>query len=104
MLKAVKEKYGIEKHEVRDVLCKLEHDRYLFCCEQVIVTANSLFHDHKPANSLGIASSWIKREGSVMGISGNATYIWSFESLCEMADAADAEVGLSVFSCCSIMV
>ncbi|KIJ36930.1 hypothetical protein M422DRAFT_211848 [Sphaerobolus stellatus SS14] len=72
MLNAVKEKYGIEKHEV-------------------IVTANSRKHDHKPANSLGIASSWIKREGSVMGQSGNATYIWDFETLGEMADAADNE-------------
>lgn len=72
MLKTVKEKFGIDKHEV-------------------LVTANSLFHDHAPANSLGIASSWIIREGSVMGIKGNATYVWAFGDLGDMAAAVEKE-------------
>jgi len=61
---------------------------------QVLVTANSLFHDHAPANSLGLASSWIIREGSVMGIKGNATYVWAFGDLADMAAAVEKEVRL----------
>jgi len=73
MLQELKEKLGIEKH-------------------QVLVTANSLSHDHGPANALGIPSSWIIREGSVIGMRGNATYVWAFGTLGDMAAAVEQEV------------
>ncbi|KAF8483137.1 putative hydrolase [Gautieria morchelliformis] len=72
MLNSVKAKFGIEKHEV-------------------LVTANSLFHDHKPANTLGIASSWIIREGDFMAVKTDATYVFSFPTLGDMANAVVKE-------------
>lgn len=68
VLKAVQEKFGIGK-------------------ERVLVTANSLFHDHEPANALGIASAWIDRSGASIGISSSATYDFHFNTLGEMAEA-----------------
>ncbi|GJJ15009.1 hypothetical protein Clacol_009281 [Clathrus columnatus] len=72
MLRAVNEKFGIEKHEV-------------------LVTAVSLYHDHKPANSLGISSVWIAREGSTLPILQDVNYIWKFPTLGDMANAVEEE-------------
>ncbi|KAF8524332.1 HAD-like protein [Hysterangium stoloniferum] len=72
MLKNVKEEFGIDKHEV-------------------LVTAISLFHDHAPANALGMASSWIVREGSVLTMNAKANYVWAFGTLGEMAAAVEQE-------------
>ena len=67
-LKAIEEKLGIGK-------------------DKVLVTANSLFHDHEPANALGISSAWIDREGATIGVdlSSTATYDFRFKTLGEMA-------------------
>ncbi|KAF8591374.1 hypothetical protein K439DRAFT_1627086 [Ramaria rubella] len=72
MLKSVKVQLEIEKHEI-------------------LVTANSLFHDHKPANALGIASSWIVREGEI-GSKTDAKYVFSFPTLGDMAEAVTKEL------------
>ncbi|THH19132.1 hypothetical protein EW146_g1992 [Bondarzewia mesenterica] len=45
----IQSKFGIEKHEV-------------------LVVAQSLFHDHVPANELGIPSVWIDRQGACAGV------------------------------------
>lgn len=59
--------------------------------DAVLVTAESLFHDHKTANSLGIASSWIERPGAFIGMDDTATYDFKFKTLGEMAEAREKE-------------
>jgi len=61
--------------------------------------AQSLFHDHVPANQMGIASAWIDRRHDKPG--GGATiipeprprYDFRFVSLGEMAEAHRQEQG-----------
>ncbi|KAH8113951.1 HAD-like protein [Phellopilus nigrolimitatus] len=57
--------------------------------EKVLVTAQSLSHDHEPANALGIQSAWIARDGASIGVTSSATYDFKFSTLGEMADARD---------------
>ncbi|TFK49185.1 HAD-like protein [Heliocybe sulcata] len=71
-LREVKEKFGVEKGEV-------------------LVVANSLFHDHAPANALGITSCWIRRTGAVMGQDARVHHAFDFGTLGEMADAVAKE-------------
>lgn len=63
----------------------------------VLHVAQSLFHDHGPANAFGLASAWIDRRG---GEPGGATvhpetmphYDFRFGSLAELAAAREREV------------
>jgi FMN phosphatase YigB (HAD superfamily) len=87
-LKEIKKNFGVEK-------------------EEVLVTAQSLFHDHAPANKLGLKSSWIARESKcsisnwslpthsgadvTIGRNSPASYTFKFVTLGAMADAAEAE-------------
>ncbi|KAK7730132.1 hypothetical protein SLS57_001793 [Botryosphaeria dothidea] len=68
--------------------------------EEILHTAQSLFHDHEPAKKAGLVSAWIARgtrEGeveSVMGgkieeFDGRVDITWRFGKLAEMADAVD---------------
>lgn len=67
--------------------------------DKLLHTAQSLFHDHVPANRMGIASAWIDRRHEKIG--GGATvlpdpmphYDFRFTSLGELADAHRAEQG-----------
>jgi 2-haloacid dehalogenase len=67
--------------------------------EQVLHVAQSLFHDHVPANRFGIASAWIDRRAGKDG--GGATVMpdpmphfdFRFTTLAELADAHRAEMG-----------
>lgn len=74
MLRNVKEKFGIEKDEV-------------------LQTAQSQFHDHHPSRKMGIKSAWIVRPGAAMGNLEEEIFDWRFDTLGEMADAVDKEVG-----------
>jgi 2-haloacid dehalogenase len=64
---------------------------------EILHVAQSLYHDHVPANVLGLASAWIDRRG---GAGGGATapvdvpvrYDFRFESLEELAEAHRAEL------------
>jgi 2-haloacid dehalogenase len=66
---------------------------------ELLHTAQSLFHDHAPANRMGISSAWIDRRHDKPG--GGATVLpdpmphfdFRFTSLGEMADAHRAELG-----------
>jgi len=58
---------------------------------QVLVTAQSLFHDHAPANKIGLASSWISRKGAETGANNPAKYTFRFDTLGQMADAVELE-------------
>jgi 2-haloalkanoic acid dehalogenase type II len=61
--------------------------------------AQSLFHDHAPANRLGIASAWIDRRAGQEGAGATPPpdppphYDFRFASLGEFADAHRAEIG-----------
>jgi 2-haloacid dehalogenase len=67
--------------------------------DKLLHTAQSLFHDHVPANQMGIASAWIDRRHDKIG--GGATvlpdpmphYDFRFASLGELAEAHRAEQG-----------
>jgi 2-haloacid dehalogenase len=59
--------------------------------EQVLVTAQSLMHDHVPANKLGLASSWIQREEG-MGHTEGVEWTFKFPTLAAMADALESEL------------
>jgi len=74
MLDAVKKAYGVESSEV-------------------LVTAQSLLHDHQPANALGLKSAWIAREGAAMGVGEvvkNVKYDYKFDTLGEMAAVVES--------------
>ena len=61
--------------------------------EQVLQTAQSQYHDHQPARKIGIKSSWIERPGATMGNRRDPVYDWKFDTLEDMADALDKEIG-----------
>lgn len=75
MLKTVKEEFGVEK-------------------DQVLQTAQSQFHDHRPAKEMGIKSVWIERHGT-MGNRSEEVFDWKFTTLGDMADAVDQELEAS---------
>ncbi len=64
--------------------------------EKILHTAQSLFHDHGPANAVGLASAWIDRRHGKHGHGATATppsdvhWDFRFTSLREMADAREA--------------
>lgn len=62
--------------------------------DQVLVTAQSLTHDHVPANELGLKSVWIDRPGGGLKREG-VKWDWRFETLGDMADALEAELAQS---------
>ena len=66
---------------------------------EILHTAESLFHDHKPANEIGLASCWIHRRhaqegfGATMDPGSQPHFDFRFRSMAEMADAHRAELG-----------
>jgi len=76
MIEHVKKQFGIEK-------------------EEILQTAQSQFHDHHPAKSFGIKSSWIVRPGATMGNRAEEIYDWRFDTLGDMADALEADMRAS---------
>lgn len=73
MLETVKSEFGVEKGDV-------------------LQTAQSQFHDHRPAKKMGVKSVWIERRGT-MGDQEELIYNWKFVTLGEMADAVEEELG-----------
>ena len=65
--------------------------------DQVLHVAQSLFHDHVPANALGITSAWIDRRSNVNGwgatapVSDQVRYTYRFNSLREFTQAHKAQ-------------
>lgn len=68
MLKEVNEKFNIDK-------------------AGILQTAQSQFHDHHPAEKMGIKSCWIVRPGGTMGNRNREVYDWKFDTLGDLADA-----------------
>jgi 2-haloalkanoic acid dehalogenase type II len=60
---------------------------------QVLHVAQSLFHDHVPANAIGVASAWIDRRGESGGsgatapVTGGVRYDFRFPTLGALAEA-----------------
>jgi 2-haloacid dehalogenase len=67
--------------------------------EKILHTAQSLFHDHAPANAAGLASAWIDRRQDAQGWGATSApppgvrYDFRFASLQEMAQAHQALTG-----------
>ena len=59
---------------------------------QILQTAQSQFHDHHPAKSMGLKSVWIVRPGATMGNLEENVFDWKFDTLGDMADALDDEL------------
>jgi 2-haloalkanoic acid dehalogenase type II len=63
----------------------------------ILHVAQSLFHDHAPANAIGLASAWIDRRHGATGWGATAPpppgvrYDFCFKSLADLAAAVDAE-------------
>ena len=63
----------------------------------ILHTAQSLFHDHAPANAAGLASAWIDRRQDAQGWGATSAppagvrYDFRFTSMAEMAAAHKAE-------------
>lgn len=79
MLRRLKEDFGLEK-------------------QHILHTAQSLFHDHAPANSFGLTSAWIDRRhaskgwGATLAPPGTPHYDFRFESMDEMVQAHRGEI------------
>ena len=60
---------------------------------EVLHVAQSLFHDHVPANAVGLASAWIDRRhatggaGATAPVNGTVRYDFRFTSMAALADA-----------------
>lgn len=73
-------------------LGKLE-DQFGIKKDEVLVVAASLFHDHAPANALGLKSVYIAREGAIMSQDSPAKYDKKFTTLGAMAEEVKKEAG-----------
>jgi len=90
---------GSYKPDVRNFDYLIEHvGERGFASGDLLHVAQSLFHDHGPARSRGLASAWIDRHGDKDG--GGATgapppdvrYDFRFTSMAALADAHRAEI------------
>ena len=79
------------------MLRRLRED-FGFDKKDILHTAQSLFHDHAPANRFGLAGAWIDRRhadkgwGATMPPPGTPTYDFRFESMAAFAAAHQAEL------------
>lgn len=80
------------------MLGKLKED-FGFDKPDILHVAQSLRHDHAPANRAGLASAWIDRRhasegwGATMPPTGTPRYDFRFESMAALADAHKKEIG-----------
>jgi 2-haloacid dehalogenase len=67
--------------------------------EEILHTAESMFHDHAPANSMGLRSAWIYRRHADEGFGATRhpgkmpTYDFVFNSMADLVKAHQAELG-----------
>lgn len=80
------------------MLQRLKSD-FNFDKADILHTAQSLFHDHAPANQVGLATAWIDRRhankgwGATMPPPGTPKLDFRFESMIALARAHQAETG-----------
>jgi len=86
------ESYKPSDRNFEYMLRRLEED-FSFGKADILHVAQSLFHDHAPANRVGLASAWIDRRhamegwGATMRPPGTPHYDFRFESMAAFADA-----------------
>lgn len=79
------------------MLARLKQDHGLEKAD-ILHTAQSLFHDHAPANGFGLASAWIDRRhadkgwGATMPPPGTPKYDFRFDSMAALARAHQEEL------------
>ena len=79
MLKRLKDDFGMERPDI-------------------LHTAQSLFHDHVPANRFGLASAWIDRRhaqqgwGATVPLPGTPNYNFRFDSMADLVLAHETEL------------
>jgi 2-haloalkanoic acid dehalogenase type II len=67
--------------------------------EEILHTAESMFHDHAPANSMGLKSAWIYRRHADEGFGATRrpgkmpAYDFVFNSMADLVKAHQAELG-----------
>lgn len=67
--------------------------------QEILHTAESMFHDHAPANHFGLANCWIYRRHGQAGFGATAnpgempTYDLVFDSMADLVTAHRAEIG-----------
>lgn len=94
------EEIGSYKPELRNFEYLIEHLKRDFGLVpgDILHTAQSLFHDHLPANQLGLASAWIDRRYAVAGWGATVPpattpkFDFRFESMAAMAAAHSAAI------------
>jgi 2-haloacid dehalogenase len=91
---------GSYKPSDRNFAYLLEHLRsdFGFGKADILHVAQSLFHDHAPANRAGLASAWIDRRHAAQGFgatkapSGTPRYDFRFDSMAAFAAAHAGEI------------
>ena len=91
---------GSYKPSDRNFAYLLQHlqDDFGFGKADILHVAQSLFHDHAPANRAGLASAWIDRRhaarswGTTMAPPGTPRYDFRFESMAAFAAAHAKEI------------
>jgi 2-haloacid dehalogenase len=74
------------------------HDDFRLESSDILHTAQSLFHDHAPANHFGLASAWIDRRhadqgwGATIPPRGTPKYNFRFDSMADLVLAHQAEL------------
>jgi 2-haloalkanoic acid dehalogenase type II len=80
-----------------DYMLRRLHEDFGLGKKDILHTAQSLFHDHAPANALGLASAWIDRRhadkgsGATLAPSITPRYDFRFDSMIAMVKAHRAE-------------
>jgi 2-haloacid dehalogenase len=88
-------------HRNFEYMLRRLHDDFRLEKSEILHTAQSLFHDHGPANHFGLASAWIDRRhagqgwGATMVPSGTPQYNFRFESMADLVSAHRAELKLA---------
>jgi len=90
---------GSYKPDVRNFDYLIDHVAERgFASGDLLHVAQSLFHDHGPAHSRGLASAWIDRQGdqpyggATSAPPADVRYDFRFDSLAALADAHRAEI------------
>ena len=85
---------GSYKPDPRNFSYAIEHAKADFGADasEILHTAQSLFHDHRPAAAAGLTSAWIRRPGAIMGHSGaqagdTPDVAFAFDTMGDMAAA-----------------
>jgi 2-haloacid dehalogenase len=94
------EDVGSYKPELRNFEYMLENlARLGVSKDQILHTAESMFHDHGPANKMGLKSAWIYRRhadegfGATMNPGAMPKHDFRFNSMADLVKAHRAEVG-----------